>query len=83
MVPFTPAGAQTRSDACRNIIAERARVYTRSRRPARLVYVEELPDKSAALKRERAIKALSHPKKQKLYLDPKTIEFRLLSDGPP
>jgi putative endonuclease len=40
--------------------------YTRTRRPARLVYVEELPDKSAALKRERAIKALSHPRKQKL-----------------
>jgi putative endonuclease len=40
--------------------------YTRSRRPVRLVYVEELPDKSAALKRERAIKALSRPRKQKL-----------------
>jgi putative endonuclease len=40
--------------------------YTRNRRPVRLVYVEELPDKVAALKRERAIKALSRPKKQKL-----------------
>ena len=40
--------------------------YTRSRRPVRLVYLEELPDKSAALKRERAIKALPRPKKQKL-----------------
>jgi putative endonuclease len=40
--------------------------YTRSRRPVRLVYLEELPDKSAALKRERAIKALSRPKKIKL-----------------
>jgi putative endonuclease len=40
--------------------------YTRSRRPVRLVYVEELPDKVAALKRERAIKALKRPKKQKL-----------------
>ena len=40
--------------------------YTRSRRPVRLVYLEQLPDKSAALKRERAIKALSRPKKQKL-----------------
>jgi putative endonuclease len=40
--------------------------YTRSRRPVRLVYLEELPDKSAALKRERAIKALSRPRKQKL-----------------
>ncbi len=40
--------------------------YTRSRRPVRLVYVEELPDKGVALKRERAIKALSRPGKQKL-----------------
>ena len=40
--------------------------YTRSRRPVRLVYVEELPDKSSALKRERAIKALSRPKKTRL-----------------
>lgn len=40
--------------------------YTRSRRPVRLVYTEELPDKGTALKRERAIKALKHPKKQKL-----------------
>jgi len=40
--------------------------YTRSRRPVRLVYLEELPDKSSALKRERAIKALSRPKKIKL-----------------
>ncbi|MGB8212372.1 MAG: GIY-YIG nuclease family protein, partial [Anaerolineales bacterium] len=39
--------------------------YTRSRRPVRLVHVEELPDKAAALKRERAIKALSRLKKQK------------------
>ena len=40
--------------------------YTRSRRPVRLVYVEELPDKSAALKRERAIKTLGRLKKLKL-----------------
>ena len=40
--------------------------YTRSRRPVRLVYVEELPDKGTALKRERAIKALPRLKKQKL-----------------
>jgi putative endonuclease len=40
--------------------------YTRSRRPVRLVYVEEMPDKGAALKRERAIKALRRPQKHKL-----------------
>jgi putative endonuclease len=40
--------------------------YTRSRRPVQLVYVEELTDKVAALKRERAIKALPRQKKQEL-----------------
>ena len=40
--------------------------YTRSRRPVRLVYVEQVADKVVALKRERAIKALSRPRKQKL-----------------
>jgi len=40
--------------------------YTRSRRPVRMVYLEQQPDKSAALKRERAIKALPRPKKKQL-----------------
>jgi putative endonuclease len=40
--------------------------YTRSRRPVRLVYVEECPDRAAVMKRERAIKALSRLQKQKL-----------------
>ena len=40
--------------------------YTRSHRPVRLVYMVELPDKGSALKRERAIKALTRPKKLKL-----------------
>jgi putative endonuclease len=40
--------------------------YTRSRRPVRLVFVEEVPDKVAALKRERAIQALTRPQKQRL-----------------
>jgi putative endonuclease len=40
--------------------------YTRSRRPVRMVYVEECPDKVSALKRERAIKALSRTRKHKL-----------------
>ncbi|MDO9349409.1 MAG: GIY-YIG nuclease family protein, partial [Anaerolineales bacterium] len=40
--------------------------YTRSRLPVRLVYVEELPDKVSAMKRERAIKALSHHQKENL-----------------
>ena len=40
--------------------------YTRMRRPVKLVYVEELPDKSSALKRERAIKKFSRKRKEKL-----------------
>lgn len=40
--------------------------YTRARRPVRLVYLDEQPDKVTALKRERAIKALSRPQKEKL-----------------
>lgn len=40
--------------------------YTRSRRPVRLVYVEELPDRAAAMRRERALKRLSHQEKKKL-----------------
>jgi putative endonuclease len=40
--------------------------YTRDRRPVRLVYVEELPDKPSALRRELKIKRLPREKKQKL-----------------
>ena len=40
--------------------------YTRSRLPVELVYQEELPDKSSALRREAAIKKLS--RQQKLNL---------------
>lgn len=37
--------------------------YTRSRLPVELVYQEEVPDKSAALRREAAIKGLDRWKK--------------------
>lgn len=40
--------------------------YTRSRHPLTLVYREECPDKSAALKREAAIKKLSRKQKWEL-----------------
>ena len=40
--------------------------YTRLHRPVRLVYVEEQPDVSSALKRERVLKAFSHEKKKSL-----------------
>lgn len=37
--------------------------YTRGRGPLVLVYTEELPDKTAALRREAAVKKLSHAAK--------------------
>ncbi len=37
--------------------------YTRGRTPVRLMYSEACPDKSAALKREREVKAMSRPEK--------------------
>ena len=40
--------------------------YTRGRGPLELVHTEELPDRSAALKRECAIKKLSRAEKLKL-----------------
>ena len=40
--------------------------YTRGRGPLELVYQEEVPDKSAALRREIAIKRLTRTKKEKL-----------------
>ena len=42
--------------------------YTKTRRPVKLVYLEEQTDKIAALKRERAIKALPRKKKMELFL---------------
>ena len=41
--------------------------YTKTRRPVKLVYLEEQPDKITALKRERAIKALPRKKKMELF----------------
>ena len=40
--------------------------YTRSRRPVKLVYLEEFDDKIDAQKREYAIKQLTRIKKEKL-----------------
>ncbi|MBM3123867.1 MAG: GIY-YIG nuclease family protein [Chloroflexi bacterium] len=40
--------------------------YTRSRTPVKLIYVESQPDRGTAMKRERAIKALSRRQKLKL-----------------
>ncbi|MGD0611178.1 MAG: GIY-YIG nuclease family protein [Anaerolineales bacterium] len=46
--------------------AGRGARYTRSRRPVRLVYVEELPDRASAMRRERQIKGLTKKQKEKL-----------------
>jgi putative endonuclease len=40
--------------------------YTRTRAPVKLVYVEELPDRKSAMKREIAIKRLTRDRKGKL-----------------
>jgi putative endonuclease len=40
--------------------------YTRDRRPVKLAYIEELPDKPSALRRELKIKRLPREKKLKL-----------------
>ena len=40
--------------------------YTRTRCPVKLVYVEELPDRKAAMKREIAIKKMKREGKGKL-----------------
>ena len=42
--------------------------YTKTRRPVKLVYLEEQPDTVSALKRERAIKALPRKKKMELFM---------------
>ena len=44
--------------------------YTRSRRPVKVVYWEPCPDRSAALRREAAIKRLSRAEKEALISAP-------------
>jgi putative endonuclease len=46
--------------------AGRGARYTRSRRPLELAYVEPQPDRASAMRRERALKHLSHAQKQEL-----------------
>jgi putative endonuclease len=43
--------------------AGRGSRYTRSRRPLELVFVEEQSDRSSAMRRERAIKAMARKRK--------------------
>lgn len=42
--------------------------YTRSRRPVELVYLETHLDRNSAMKRERAIKNLSHTQKKNILV---------------
>lgn len=46
--------------------AGRGAKYTKTRRPVKLVYVEEQPDRPSAMKREIAIKRLGRDRKMKL-----------------
>jgi putative endonuclease len=48
--------------------AGRGARYTRMRRPVNLVYHEPQPDRSSAMKRERAIKRMTRLQKQKLII---------------
>ena len=45
--------------------------YTSTRRPVKLIYIEEQPDKITALKRELAIKRLPRKRKAQLVLQQK------------
>jgi len=57
------------NDLARRLAAHRAgkaSAYTRSRRPLRLVYREAARDRSAALRREAAIKRLTRGQKLEL-----------------
>jgi putative endonuclease len=47
--------------------------YTRTRGPVRLVYVEELPDRKAAMKREIVIKKLKREGKGKLISEGRNL----------
>jgi putative endonuclease len=41
--------------------------YTKMRLPVKLVYIEEMPDRKSAMKREIAIKKMTRERKKKLF----------------
>jgi len=51
--------------------------YTRLHRPVKLVYIEEQADRSTAMKRELAIKKMSHDQKRKMAANSSTAEAAL------
>lgn len=55
--------------------------YTRSRLPLELVYQEEVADRSAALRREAAIKRLTRKEKLSLLEEPNPKERQLEHPG--
>lgn len=50
-------------------LAGRGSRYTRARLPVRLVYLEPQPDRSTAMRRERAIKVMGRARKQQLVAE--------------
>ena len=63
-------------DIPRRLAAHRAgkgAKYTRGRGPLELVYQEQVPDKSAALRREAAIKRLRRGEKERLSESAKSL----------
>lgn len=50
--------------------------YTRSRRPVKLRYVEELPDKSTAMTREYRVKQLTREQKKELIKGMSKVELK-------
>ena len=63
-------------DIPRRLAAHRAgkgAKYTRGRGPLELVYQEQVPDKSAALRREAAIKRLRRGEKERLIESAKSL----------
>ena len=53
--------------------SKKGAAYTKSRRPVTLVYKEDMPDLSSALKREHVIKKLSRRQKEQLILNSKDL----------
>src|SRR5688572_13781984 len=56
--------------------AGRGAAYTRARRPVRLVHLEAVASRGAALRRELEIKRLSRAEKERILTAQKSTEFR-------
>ena len=53
--------------------------YTRAHRPVRLVYVENQPDRSSAMKREHIIKNMNRKAKERLICQETNILLQVVS----